>query len=360
MLHVVLRHDGAETRRADGALVPVAEVAALLPTPLHPVSPATVDWDRFGREVCAADLARRAPSVVRAELVRLGDVRLAAKSARLEARLTSEPPGEVLYGEVWDGPGFSANREPMRALAARLPLAALDAALATVPGAARPALALGLLFGTAGFLPLSPADAAFAGVAPDAVPAIEAAWARHGAAWFGQTLPPTAWTRARVRPANHPVVRLAAGAALLTAATGGLVAALLAPVRAGADPVAALRDLAAGKGVGGGSGPGLGADRATDLIANAVLPFALAYAEHTGDAALLDAAARAWERLPAAAPNEVTRRAGRQVAGDARLGAVGARGQQGLIHLDQSLCAPRRCFECPIAHAVLADASAPT
>jgi hypothetical protein len=34
---------------------------------------------------------------------------------------------------------------------------------------------------------------------------------------------------------------------------------------------------------------------------------------------------------------------------------LGARLQQGLIHLDQSLCAPRRCFECPIAAVVVRE-----
>jgi hypothetical protein len=33
---------------------------------------------------------------------------------------------------------------------------------------------------------------------------------------------------------------------------------------------------------------------------------------------------------------------------------LGARGGQGLIHLDAALCAPRRCYECPIARAVIA------
>jgi hypothetical protein len=332
VLHAVLRHDGSETRRADGALVPVVELAAVLPAPLVAAASAANDWDRFGGEVCAEELSRRDPAPIRAALRRLGDARLAAKAARLEARLTAATPGQVLYEEVWDGLGFSANREPMRALANLLPLAALEAALATVPARRRLALARGLLFGAAGFLPLAPADAALAGLEPEDGEEAEALWIRHGAAWHATALAPTAWTRARVRPANHPAARLAAGA----------------------DPVEALRALAAG-----GAGAGLGPDRATGLVANAVLPFALAYAEQTGDAALLDAAARAWERLPAAEPNEVTRRAQRQVAGKVRLGALGARGQQGLIQLDQTLCAPRRCYECPIAHAVIAaeDAS---
>ncbi|HEU5434067.1 MAG TPA: hypothetical protein VFU81_20525, partial [Thermomicrobiales bacterium] len=61
-----------------------------------------------------------------------------------------------------------------------------------------------------------------------------------------------------------------------------------------------------------------------------------------------------WERLPGLEANERTRRALRQVAGAARIPGLGARGGQGLMHLDVTLCAPRRCFECPIARVVIA------
>ncbi len=351
ILHVVLEHDGTETRRSDAALVPVLALAPYLTEPLK-FDPAAADWSRFGREACAPDLARREPKALRTILWRLGDARLAQKAARLEARLTELPPGEVLYAELWDGLGFSANREPMRALAALLPLAALEAALATVASGQRLALARGLLFGAARFLPLAPADAAFARLTPTEGAAAEACWERHGGPWHEQTMAPRVWTRARVRPANHPAARLGAGAALLAGAREGLVAALLAPVREGRDLVGAVRDLTAVA-----DHPTLGPDRAAALVANALLPFALAFAEHTGDTRLTDAASAAWETLPAAGANEVTRRTTRQVAGEARLGPLGERGQQGLIHLDAGFCTPRRCYECPVAHRVLADAA---
>jgi len=176
---------------------------------------------------------------------------------------------------------------------------------------------------------------------------MEAYWRSHGGAWHDAQLPPTAWTRARVRPANHPALRLAAGAALLATAGDGLLPTVLAPVREGADPVPLLLDAMSWSGR-----RGVGADRVLAIVANAVVPLALAIAEHSGDTALGDAAANLWERLPAADANEVTRRAQRQVAGESRLTGLGARGQQGLIHLDQTLCQPRRCFECPVGQLV--------
>jgi len=111
-----------------------------------------------------------------------------------------------------------------------------------------------------------------------------------------------------------------------------------------------IRDLSSTR-----TGVAIGADRAIGIATNAVIPFAFALAESNGDQALGEAAAALWERLGPAEANEVTRRALQQVTGDARLTGLGARGQQGLIHLDRMLCDPRRCFECPIAIAVVTD-----
>jgi hypothetical protein len=345
ILHVVLQNDAPETRRLDGGLVPVVVIPGELvvsdDSPNH-------DWTRVGGTVCAEDLAMRSPEVIRSVLWRLGDIRLAAKSARLEARLSALEPAEVLYQEICDGLGFSTNREPMRLLASTLPIAALERTLSTIAVDRRLDVSRGLLFGVAGFLPLSPNDAGFAHLSPSDVDRLEEAWRVHGSAWQHETLSPLAWTRARVRPANHPVTRLAAGAALIANATGGLASTLLSEMRSSGYPAHLLRELSA-------SPPEvmIGEDRACAIVANGLIPFALALAEHTGDFQLSEATSQVWERLPSAGNNEVTRRARRQVAGSSRLSGLGSRGEQGLIHLDSALCAPRRCRECPIAFLVV-------
>ena len=194
ILHAVLRHDGTETRRRDGAIVPILELGPVLADLPSTAGIEAADWARFGNGVCAPELARRRPEQIRMILRRLGDARLAAKAARLEARLTDDPPAEVLYQELWDGFGFSANREPMHALAALLPLAALEDAMATVPAARRPALARGLLFGAGGFFPLSPVDAVFAYLYSGQVRVVYASWSIHGGTWHGNYLSTTVWT----------------------------------------------------------------------------------------------------------------------------------------------------------------------
>ncbi len=361
ILHVVLDDDGSETRRDDGTIVPVVAVGSLLTTPLDSGGVATDDWSRFGGAACAPDLVRDQPATARQVLFRLGDVRLAGRSARLEAQLTAQSPAQVLYTGIMDGLGYQRNREPMVALAELLPLADLEAAILAGPDDGRHDTARALLLGVAGFLPLSPTEASLAHLDPDAVARCEAAWERFGGPWRPSAMSPTAWTRARVRPANHPAARLVAGAALVTNAlsNGGLVAALLDPIRSraaiAADQPGHLPDLAGHLRELSGTDqtPGIGLDRAGAVLASALLPFALALAQQTSDTVLLDGAALIWERLAGPAGNAVTRRAIGQVAGAERLTGLGARGQQGLIHLDQTLCAPRRCRECPIAHAAV-------
>jgi hypothetical protein len=347
ILHLVLCSDPFVTRRSGGGIVPVIELDRSMLDTVEPVT--AVDWSRFGGAVCAEQLTRDAPRAVRAILWNLGDRRLAAKSARFEARLTGSPPSEALYQELWDGLGFSANRIPMRMLAERIPLSSRESTLAFVPTATRIRLAQALVFGVAGFIPFAPADQSMANLSAIDVIEIERLWREYGAPWRDLTLPATAWTRAGVRPANHPVRRLVSGAALL-ATPAGLVASTLEPFRSNLDPVEHLQRLSS---VGGVST--LGHERTISLIGNIVIPFALALAEHTNDTELSAAASGTWERLTSAESNAITRRAQRQVAGRARLTGLGFRGQQGLIHLDQTLCSPRRCYECPIAAAVMGE-----
>ncbi|MFM9107983.1 MAG: DUF2851 family protein [Chloroflexota bacterium] len=349
ILHVVLECGGPPARTLDGATIPVVRLPEDAAARLPEVGIGRESWARFGGTACAPDLSAHDPAAIREALWTLGDRRLAARAARIEARLTNEPAAETLWSELLDGLGFTANREPMRALAALMPVGVIDAALASRPPALRLDLARALLFGAAGYLPFAPDEAAFARFNAADVSRIEALWREAGAGPGGwrQGLPGPR----RARPANHPAARIAAAAAIAAGShpLGGLLAALTASLREGHDPARALIGLAAPP-----ASPGVGEDRAGDIVASSLLPFAIAFSESVGDHALSEAASRAWESLPAPEGNAVTRRALAQVSGGAPIGKLGGRGMQGLMHLDTALCAPRRCFECPVAHRVLA------
>jgi hypothetical protein len=209
---------------------------------------------------------------------------------------------------------------------------------------------LAILLGVGGWMPLSPAHASLAGLSPAAVVELEATWAAEAASWRHAVVAPTIWDTARVRPANHPVARVTTLAALLGAHGQELVPVLTGAIRDGVPVAERLQQLAAWPGT-----PPLGADRAIAIAASVVLPFVTALARETGDDALEDAALRAWAGLPSGAVAQPARRARQQVAGEARLQGVRERGNQGLLYLDRHYCVPRRCYECPVARAVVAD-----
>lgn len=347
ILHVVLAHDDSETRRADGRIVPVAVIAPNVDL-LAALDSFQVDWNLVGGEVCAEAVARDEPEAIRAALWQLGDQRLDDKVAQLSARLERELPADLLFELVLDGLGFSNNRDPMRRLAAMMPVALLDSLLAVVPPEDRYELGLGLLLGAGGFLPLAPSDSEIAQLSPAEVERIEGFWQSHGGAWHRDRLSPMSWERIRVRPANHPLVRLGMAAALLTSSFEGFTAAVVAAVRRGDDPVTLLMSRSSHD-----DRPGMGEGRAVAIVASGVLPFLLALAESTDDPELSERASQRWETLEAGEPNRITKRALKQVAGNVRVRHLGEREMQGLIHLDRRYCEPRRCMECSIAHLAL-------
>ena len=346
VLHVVARHDRTLTRRADGAVVPVVEVS--LPDLSH-LPTALLDWDRVGGEVCAPHLAISEPAKLRAILHSLGDRRLSARSAQVEGALLDLPPAEVLWRAILGGLGYSRNQEPMRRLAELLPLSALEDVRQTQPAASRFELTLGLILGVAGFLPLSPGEAHIIGLSQDTVAQVESAWKLKGTAWHAFHLSASDWDRARSRPANHPLRRLYAAAALAhnAAPYGGLVAAIQTTIRA-EDAVSHFRELTQTP-----TSSAIGEDRAIEILASEILPVLFAVASHAGDDNLMEAASRLWEKLPAPSATSVSKRALNQVCGGSPIRGLGARGAQGLILLDTALCQPRRCFECPVAAAEL-------
>ena len=276
ILHVVARHDGSTTRRADGGIVPVVEVS--LPEISH-LPMAMLDWDRVGGTVCAQQLTQTSPTTVRNILHSLGDVRLSARSAQVETLLLDLPPAEVLWRAILGGLGYSRNQVPMRRLAEQLPLGTLEDVRLTQPLSKRFHVTLGLLLGVAGFLPLSPSESHLIKLDACSVQELESAWQTLGSPWHAAHLRPSEWDRARLRPANHPLPRLHAAAALVhsVASTGGLLASLQTIIQA-EDAIQRFREI-----TGMGAMPGVGADRAIEILASEILPVLFAVASHTGD-----------------------------------------------------------------------------
>lgn len=342
VLHVVTTADRVETRRQDGKLVPVVVLAANAHKSIH----RTEDWSLVGGEVCAAHLAAESPAQLIVALESLGDERMSARSAQMEANLTRVPPDQVLYEAVLDALGYAANREPMRTLSERLPWPILSSIVAMSKVPADTAIAA--LLGASGFMPMSDSEFGHTGFAPERHAELTELWRSLSAKWALSAIPSTAWQLARVRPLNHPIRRLVQAALLFAHGQPGLTAALLRPIRHGDDSTRHLTEMVAVSG-----GPTLGEGRARAITTNVLIPFGFALASHSGDTILGERVAELWGSLKAGESNERTRRAIRQISGPVGLKQIGGRAHQGLIHLDQVLCGPRRCYQCPIGRLVV-------
>lgn len=354
ILHIVSRHDALETRRADGKLVPIA-VLDVDDAVLFQIDARLPEiWNQLGGDACAPELAKSQPERLVRAIKRLGDERLGERVTRFEGELSVEPPGPVMERAIFDGFGYSENRAGMSALHERFTLGGFGPAIARESDASdRFDRAAASLLGLGGFLPLSPADAHVAGISTMRQVSIERAWfalPRHERA---DTLPPTIWQRARTRPANHPAARIVTLAGLLANVRGDLPG-WLAGWTASASATEAVK--AVREGTRTVHSPALGSGRAIAIIASVAVPFSIAYARALGDAGMESAAVDLWDRLPRGEPGRPAKRAVAQVAGETRLGGLGERGNQGLLHLDRTLCTPRRCMECPIAAEVLTEA----
>ncbi len=149
ILHLILKNEGAATRRADGAIVPVVQLdESMVGTSEFA---ATEDWGVVGGDVCAESMSASSPAHVREAIWSVGDIRMATKAARFEAQLASDEPATVLYRAIMDGLGYSSNREGFRQLSNRVHLPPLVSLLGTQRTQDRSITAISLLLGALAF-----------------------------------------------------------------------------------------------------------------------------------------------------------------------------------------------------------------
>lgn len=348
ILHVVSRSDLDETRSVNNSVIPMA----LLSIPdemLFRIDARLPDiWSELGGDVCAESLVEAHPEIVRTTLHQLGDRRLDERVTRIEGDLQIEPARDLLTRLLFDALGYSENRDSMQHLAASLNRLDWSHRLASTPAARRLVESQALVFGLAGYLPFSPGDAHLAGLSPADTGAIENLWQQIGPNLAEEPISATAWVRARTRPANNPATRLSLASRLLAELCHDPVGDVIQALGEQGDIVAWLQRLTveAGK-------PALGTGRARSIVANVLLPFALALARQQRNLPLEETASTIWQDLSMSDWSRPAKRALQQVAGSSSLRGLGERGQQGLLKLDRDFCTPRRCFECPVAENVV-------
>lgn len=188
ILHVVWETDDIETRRRDGHSVPRVALR-----PLQPALPL------LGQPDCAEAFTAVTTDMLRGVLGQLGLQRFERRAEHFAASIESQGAEQVLYAALLEGMGYASNREAFRHLAEALPLAWL---LGLPPEQWETALL----------------EAAGFGDGPVHVPA---------------RLSADAWRLSRLRPANHPRLRLAGMARLLERLAPRPVERLLDVVAAG-------------------------------------------------------------------------------------------------------------------------------
>ncbi len=197
ILHVVVRRPLKKhfTRTATHRAVPqicLADHSATEPE-WSAAAPA-----RPGR--CLSPLRNLSIPQIEALLLVAARRRLEGKGAALQTMIAARGADAALYEALAVALGYKNNKLPFQLLAQRVP-----------PAKAAAARGEALLFGLAGFLekPQPPAGAARSEVA-----ALWSAWWKLRAAHANAILPPGAWKLNGLRPANHPLRRIAALAAI--------------------------------------------------------------------------------------------------------------------------------------------------
>jgi len=367
VLHVVFWDDErGETRLACGRSVPTLALAPWVARRADELRRWLARPPRW-QEPCRTALARLGPEAVAAVLEEAGDARFGEKAHAFAAAMAAAEEEELLYRGLLEGLGYSRNRDPFRRLAEALSWQALRRLLLAQGPEGRTSAAEAALLGTAGFLPGE-------GIAEPYVAALQERWRAQLVGHETRNMiqgslrvpcpvsrvsPFLPWELTG-RPENHPARRLAGAARLLARyVDGGLLTGLLTAMREGPAALGGALQVA-----GDGywrdhydltSGPArlpaglIGPGRAGELAVNIVLPFALAWGEARGDAALADAAVAVYRRYPRTSSYGLLRllsaALGRRVT-------AGARRQQGMLYLFRRYCRQGGCAGgagCPLS-----------
>jgi hypothetical protein len=223
-------------------------------------------------------------------------------------------PEEALYGALMEALGYAVNRKPFRELARAVPLAILRP-LSGEPAGTRLLAILALLTRAAGMLRF---------IQPPEQAIQLKRMLKHLPAT--PTLAAGRWHLFRVRPANHPVRRIAGAAHLVDRYIGaGLVRGLEADVMQGRARLL-VQKLAVR--------PLIGAGRARAVAVNVVLPFMHALGTDRKDGELRARCLELYRAFPSLEDNEITREMKRVLSPESEMTEfTGARRHQGLIHL---------------------------
>ncbi len=315
VIHGALEVDSPKTALPSGTSAPVVSLSSLLAEAEDVESADPGDTQVTSRlwELLASRGYPRPGSAADAGnlLDGAGDERFRRKAATLGRFATEQGPEQTLYEALLEGLGYRYNQQPFVRLAQAAPIAALRRSGLRVLTEQRPMVLRHWLLAASGLAEGSSA-------APQRLPP-----------GFGPAMDRKDWHLFRVRPANHPAMRIEGAAEMVARFLEvGILKGL-------ADATGTPSQLTAALTVDGRDGrtAPIGAARARDLAINAALPLLhrLNGDEESPYFAL-------YRRFPKLQGNEVVREMAEQLLPEEwRSEVKSARRQQGLLHLSALL-----------------------
>ncbi len=237
VLHVVWRDDGQATTRENGGIVPVLALERHTTNVLVRDSP--VSAQALLPHACVARFRRLTTENLQTRIRQAGMTRFQERAGLFAADMTYMPADQVAYTALFESLGYASNREACRQLADLAPYAWLMSV--------EPAERAKTLLQAAGFL-------------------------TQGTARPPARMKPEAWRLARIRPGNHPAIRIEGMAHLLNRLGAPLAERLVDLVLDARRPV----QLRAGLVTSTAGRPLIGAGRANEMACSAVLPLVAA------------------------------------------------------------------------------------
>jgi hypothetical protein len=342
ILHVVWEQDShAATVLQNGRTIPTLCLRSSVVHPLEKLS-------KLPPAPLCPMAARHSGSAAWSTLLTAAGLkRFSTKTALFRKALDKEDAAQVLYRGIARALGYVQNAEPCQALAQRLTIKEIS----EYSAAARRSL----LLGQAGLLPSQRGRQ----IKDIETIKLESIWRASGTT---QTMKAADWCFFRVRPDNFPTRRLVALSYLLMRyGKEGLLPGILRLVETarangghhwlenGLVTAARgywLNHLDLGVPTHRASAL-IGYGKASAIALNVVLPFTVAIGKLCSDSKLKKKATRIYRRYPGTADNELTRfmKLQLRLPLDIRFSACQ---QQGLIHLFNTYCCRRDCFNCPV------------
>ncbi|NOY58134.1 MAG: DUF2851 family protein [Calditrichaeota bacterium] len=374
ILHVVTMSCPPDFRtlRQDGQIIPTLNLDQFLEKTAEELeNDPEFHVDAASPVICA--LSVEDDNKITRILERAGEARLALKVNRFVERRQTDSWDQIFYQSIFEALGYSKNQIPFRNLAQKLPLETLWDYLWNDPPNIARSKAEAYLMGAAGLLPSQSVakETTFDAEIQNTVDELENYWRNFPLQQKIDHLHAEAWRFFRLRPQNFPTRRIAAAAVyVLRFLNDGFVGSIEKVVLScEKQPIKAIRELAKLffveaegfwhdhycfdqvhlNGVSAQKDQAIvGQDRAKDIVVNVVIPGMIAYAGEADDGRLRIAMKEIYAQFPRLSENEVTRFMRKQLFGQENSGPqqMGVRHQQGLIHLNKSLCRPDRCNAC--------------